>query len=146
MLSQYGPDLLVQCELALEMSRELVRTWLKEYMFKSEEERTKKAESVSTWLAEHLNFKSHSRHIPRNEIEDHELKVIRMEDDLDFQDLALFIFHATTHAFAGTYTSKIVENHLGRAFIKHDVLAPMQVVQTGVNLGNYIFKLTSPNF
>ncbi len=32
-LSQYGPDLLVQCENALAMSKELVRTWLETYMF-----------------------------------------------------------------------------------------------------------------
>lgn len=33
-LRQYGPDLLVQCEEALKMSKELVRQWLKSYMFK----------------------------------------------------------------------------------------------------------------
>ena len=35
MLSQYGPDLLVQSETSLAMSKELVRTWLENYMFKS---------------------------------------------------------------------------------------------------------------
>lgn len=34
MLTQYGPDLLVQCESALELSRELVSKWLEMYMFK----------------------------------------------------------------------------------------------------------------
>ena len=134
MLVQYGPDLLVQCELALEMSKELVKTWLETYMFSNKDGRAEIAEEVSTWLAEHGNFKSHSRHIPRNEIEDHDLKVMRMEKDSTFQDLALSVFHATTHTFAGTSTSKIVENHLGRAFIKHHVVAPMPVVQTDANL------------
>ncbi len=35
MLGQYGPDPLMQCETALELSRELVSTWLDTYMFAS---------------------------------------------------------------------------------------------------------------
>ena len=120
MLGQYGPDLLVQCELALELSRELVKAWLESYMFKSLEDSSKKdkADKVSKWLAGHGNFKSHSRHIPREEIETQGLKVSRLEDDQKLQDLVLSVFHATTHTFTGTPAVKIVQNHVGRAFIK----------------------------
>lgn len=58
MLNQYGPDLLVQCESALEMSRELVTTWLKTYMFSGLGDGSERAEAVSDWLAGHQNFKS----------------------------------------------------------------------------------------
>ena len=34
MLSQYGPDLLERCESSIQLSRSLVETWLKTYMFK----------------------------------------------------------------------------------------------------------------
>ncbi len=132
MLDQYGPDLLVQCELALDMARELVKTWLETYMFADREDRSKSAESVSEWLSGHGNFKSHSRHIPRTEIEERQLTVVRLEDDPVLQDLALSVFHATTHTFAGTAAAKIVENHTGRAFIKHHVVAPMPAVQVGI--------------
>ena len=131
MLGQYGPDLLVQCELALDMSRELVKTWLETYMFAGREDRSNIAESVSKWLAGHGNFKSHSRHIPRTEIEERQLTVFHLEDDQVLQDLALSVFHATTHTFAGTSAAKIVENHTGRAFIKHHV-ASMPAVQVGI--------------
>ena len=47
MLSQYGPDLLVQCESALEMSRELVTTWLTTYMFKDMKDGAERAEAIS---------------------------------------------------------------------------------------------------
>jgi hypothetical protein len=36
MLSQYGPHLLVACENATKLSKELVAQWLFQYMFKSE--------------------------------------------------------------------------------------------------------------
>lgn len=118
MLGQYGPDLLVQCESALGMSKDLVKTWLETYMFKGLDDRTERAESVASWLANHGHFKSHSRHISRAEIERRKLTVVPLENDPILQDLALSVFHATTHTFANTIAVKIVESHTGRAFIK----------------------------
>lgn len=121
MLTQYGPDLLVQCESALDLSKKMVTTWLEAFMFKdvqNSEERAKKAQSVSDWLADHQQFKSHSRHIPRSDIEAHGLKVSKLEDNQVFQDLVLSVFHSVTHTFGSTGAIKIVENQAGRAFIK----------------------------
>ena len=47
------------------------------------------------------------------------MSIAALEDDQEFQDKSLSVFHATTHAFAATQVVKIVESHLGRAFIKH---------------------------
>ena len=132
MLSQYGPDLLVQCESALDMSKELVKTWLESYMFKNIDDRSQKAEMISEWLAGHENFKSHARHIPRIEVENRELIVSRLEADQRFQDLVLSVFHSTTHTFTGTPSVKIVENHDGRAFIKQHAAQAIPAVQVGV--------------
>ena len=132
MLSQYGPELLVQCESALEMSRELVTTWLKTYMFKEVKDGPGRAEAVSGWLADHQNFKSHSRHIPREDVERYGLMVTRLEADEMLQDLALSVFHAATHTFSGTSAVKIVESHTGRAFIKQHIAQPVQSIQLGV--------------
>ena len=41
-----------------------------------------------------------------------------LEDDQDLQDLVLSIHHAMTHTFSGTGAVKIIENHLGKAFLK----------------------------
>jgi len=41
-----------------------------------------------------------------------------LEDDQEFQDLILSVFHATTHTFNGTNAVKIIENHNGKAFVK----------------------------
>ena len=131
MLSQYGPDLLVQCESALGMSRDLVKTWLETYMFSEIDDRSERAEEVAEWLAGHDNFKSHSRHIPRTEVEERGLAVSRLEDDQVLQDLALSVFHATTHTFSSTPAAKIVENHTGRAFIKH-IVQPISAGQFGI--------------
>ena len=129
MLNQYGPDLLAQCEFALEMSKELVRTWLVEFMFKDEDDGIQKAEDISVWLAGHKAFKSHSRHLSRSELKSRGLNIQPLEDDSTEQDLSLSVFHATTHAFSGTAAVKIVESHTGKAFIKqaHHVVQPVEV-------------------
>ena len=124
MLAQYGPDLLVQCESALELSRELVSQWLEAYMFKNLEdgkERKKKSSSISDWLTNHKNFKSHGRHLTREMLINRGLVIGRLESDSKLQDLSLSVFHATAHTFSGTPAVKIVENHAGRAFIKNYV-------------------------
>ena len=118
LLSQYAPGLLIQCESLLEMSKDMVAAWLKKYMFANDHE---KAKGVARWLADHKNFKSHARHIPRADLEEKGLTIVSLESDHELQDLVLSAFHATTHTFAGTSAVKIVENHLGQAFIKHHV-------------------------
>ena len=117
-LSQYGPDLLAQCESVLEMAQELVEEWLNEYMFQGEKDSESKAENISNWLAAHDNFKSHDRHISRKEVEKHGLKIVHLENDQQMQDLVLSVYHATTHTFGLSTAVKIVENHNGRAFVK----------------------------
>lgn len=117
MLSQYGPDLLVRCDAALEMSRELVKTWLRAYMFQGHPKGAQFAASISDWLSDHRKFKSHSRHIARSELEQRGLTIARLEKDEKLQDLVLSVFHATTITFTGTQAVKIVENHNGRAFV-----------------------------
>ncbi len=121
MLAQYGPDLLTTCDAALRMSRQLVSTWLENYMFVNQKDGRRKAANVSDWLADHEAFKSHARHISREALKAKELIIIDLEADELLQDLCLSVFHATTHTFAGTSAVKLVENHTGRAFIKHHV-------------------------
>lgn len=126
MLSQYGPDLLAVCENSVVMARDLVRGWLKRYMFAEDPQATRKARRIADWLSQHNHFKSHGRHIPRNELVSRGLHIEQLEDNQDLQDLVLSVFHATTHTF-NTAAVKIIESHRGRAFIK--MVRPIQVVQ-----------------
>ena len=75
---------------------------------------------------------SHARHISRTEVEKHRLEVSRLEDDQEFQDFALSVFHSVTHTFTGAPAVKIIENHTGRAFIKNLVVHSVPAVQLGI--------------
>lgn len=117
MLNQYGPDLLTQCENAIELSRTLVKQWLQSYMFKGQADAEEKAKGISDWLATHSEHRSHGRHLSRDDLTARGLKVIPLEKDQAFQDAILSIFHATSHTLAGTGVVKIIENHQGSAYI-----------------------------
>ena len=51
-----------------------------------------------------------------------------LEADHNFQEKVLSVFHAAMHTFAGNPAVKIIENNLGRAYIKmqQHILIPKQ--------------------
>lgn len=124
-IEQYGPALLVQCEHAIDLSKSLVTTWLKDYMFKGEKDAVGKSNRIAKILSHHAHFKSHSRHISREDAKGFGLKIIDLETDAKLQDLVLSVFHSTTQTFDATPFAKIIENHLGKAFMKRYQVIPM---------------------
>jgi len=118
MLAQYGPALLVQCDNAIKLSQMLVASWLEMYMFKGEEDASGKAGSISRRLADHKEWKSHGRHIPRLQAQQMGLKIMELEGNQAFQDAVLSIFHAASLTLNMSTATKIVENHLAKAFVK----------------------------
>ena len=129
MLRQYGPALLVQCQLAQELSRSLVAEWLQHYMFSGVADADQKAEAVARSLADHGLFKSHGRFIDREQARGFGLLVENLEAKSNVEDATLGLFHATTHTFNNTAAVKLLENHKGKAFIK---LQQQVVVQPGL--------------
>lgn len=117
-LRQYGPALLVQCENAMDLSKMLVSEWLQQYMLKDQPNNERTANAIAEQLASHEMFKSHGRHIQRDKARELGLIVEDLETDQQLQDIVLSVFHASTHTFAMTGAVKLIENHLGKAFVK----------------------------
>ena len=117
LFSQLGPDLIVTCGNAIDLSRRLVSDWLLDYMFERKAEKAKIADEISDWLSNHSNFMSHNRHLSHVELVEKGLLIEELEDDSTMQDLCLSVFHATTHLFSTFRICKICESHRGRSFI-----------------------------
>jgi len=117
-LEQYGPALLTQCDDALKLSEDLVSQWLAKYMLAKKKNAKKLASRLAKYLSDHRGFKTHSRHIDRNEASKRGLVIENLETDQVFQDLVLSIYHATTLTLSSTGAVKVIENHLGKAFVK----------------------------
>lgn len=118
MLAQYGPDLLMACQNAQDLSKQLVTEWLKAWMFGGDDNAHEKATWVADWLADHKEFKDHGRPISRDEAGARGLIIEKLEDNQQLQDAVLSVFHATSHTFAATSCAKIIENDKGKAFLK----------------------------
>ena len=117
-LGQYGTSLLAECEAHEKLAKTLVGDWLAEWMFKGDRGR---AESVAEWFADFDVHLSHERGIDRDQAREQGIVVDDLEDSDALQDAVLSVHHATIHTFA-VGPVKIIENHMGNAFIKHRAL------------------------
>jgi|TARA_R110001599_G_C12254744_1_gene659935 hypothetical protein len=117
-IQKYHPTFLGECKQAIELSSQLVTCWLKEVMFKDQNDAASKAASIVSTLNNHADTKTHSRHIHFQEAIDMGLNVTMLEEDQGLQDLVLTIHHAYMHTLANTRAVKIIENHKERAMIQ----------------------------
>lgn len=118
MLRQYGPALLVQCQLAQDLSRSLVAEWLEKYMFGNGPTAAADAAKIGVALGDHAVFKSHGRFIDRQQARGIGLIVDDLEANANVESATVGLFHSITHTFNGTAAVKLMESHRGRAFIK----------------------------
>jgi hypothetical protein len=84
-------------------------------MCNGNESRTKK---ILKEFSDHKSNKSHARHISTEKCKEIGVSIIDMETDNELQDLILTVHHSFMHTFSRTSTTKIVENHLGVAYIE----------------------------
>lgn len=122
-LNQYPPGLIEQCRNAQKLSVELVASWLKRYMCAGDSDADGVSKRIAESLADHVHFKSHSRHIDNDSAKELGLKIIPLEGDKETQDLVLSVFHATTITFQFG-PLKIIENNKNRTLLKHASSVP----------------------
>ena len=116
-ISQLEPDLIVTCGNAIELSKSLVGTWLRDYMFKGNPRSEELATEISGWLSDYSSFISYNRHLSHSVLAEKGLKIESLESDQTVQDLSLSVFHATTHAFTAFRICKIIESCRGRSLV-----------------------------
>lgn len=119
-LAKYPPAFVGECEKAITWSEEMVRDWLSSGMFlgKNTAARKNKIEKIVKELSDHALSKSHARHLSYSKCKQLGLKVVRIENDQALQDAILSTHHAFIHTLSSTQAFKIIENHLGRAYIQ----------------------------
>lgn len=121
-IQQYRPTFLGQCKQAIEWTRTFVTDQLKSVMFDGDPEAQLKADRIVDALSDTGQHKAHERHIPAAQCLDMGLRVRMLEDDNQLQDLVLTIHHCFMQTLMNSPAFKIIENHLGTAFIKNQVL------------------------
>ena len=122
-ISKYHPTFLGMCRNAIDWSEKLAKEWLNRNMCSGN---SSKAAKILKDFSDHKTNKSHARHISIEKCKAIGLKVLDMEKDNELQDLILTVHHAFMHTFTNSLSVKIVENHLGIAYIE---VIPMQINQ-----------------
>lgn len=117
-IAKYNPTLIGECEKALEWSETLVRDWLKTGMFAGAADADTKIERIVKELGDHALNLNHARHISMAKAQEIGLNIQALEDDPEFQDAVLSVHHATIHTLSSTNAFKVIENHIGTAFIQ----------------------------
>lgn len=96
----------------------MVADWLRRYMLSGQPDAADQARRIADWFADYEGFRSHNRRVGLEQAAGLGLRVSELEQDDYLQDLVLSIHHAAMHTFSGTPANKIIENHLGRAWVR----------------------------
>jgi hypothetical protein len=100
-------------------------------MFAGEPDAKEKANQIVKLLTDYRGNKSHNRHIHAEECEAMGLNIEKLEDpgNETLQDLVLTVHHCYMHSLMNTGTYKVVENHMGTAFMKQIAIQQLVIPQ-----------------
>lgn len=129
-IRQYRPAFLSQCENAIEWSDDFVREQLEKVMFAGDRNGAEKAKEIVKKLGNYRANKTHGRHIHIDECETIGLTIEKIEDDQPLQDVLLTVHHCYMHSLMNTLSYKMIENHLGAAFVKQASPVMLQQVHS----------------
>lgn len=117
-VGQYEPTFLSRCSNAIAWSNDFVTDQLARTMFEGEADAQAKAEQIVASLSDYGKNRTHERHIHFDECLELGLKVELIENEQPLQDLVLTVHHCFMHSVQNTGAIKMIENHVGAAFVK----------------------------
>ncbi|TBW33336.1 S49 family peptidase [Siculibacillus lacustris] len=122
-LSKITPSFLERCAWAIRDSNEFIEKTLRDNMLShlELEEQNNRIASIKNIFANNEG-RAHNTHINLETCESVGLRINRLESDQKFQDLILTIHHCYTHTLGNTAAFKVIENQLGRAMVKQQVI------------------------
>jgi hypothetical protein len=121
-IGKYHPTFLGTCKNAIEWSEKLAEEWLTRNMCAGD---NSLARLILKEFSDHNANKSHARHISKEKCKALGVIIEDMENDNELQDLILTVHHSFMHTFSSSIAVKIVENHLGIAYIENEPM-PMR--------------------
>lgn len=113
-IDKYPVGFIQICQNTIALSQERVSEWLATWMLAKDPDRDSKSKRIAEWLSAANIHLSHGRPFNYDEAEKKGLRITLLENDQDFQEHVLSVFHATmaTHDF--TNCVKLIENQEGK--------------------------------
>ena len=117
-IQQYRPTFVGECENAVSLSYNLVKSWLLNGMLKKKKNKSALADKILGELASHESSKVHDRHFDFMQCRQFGLNVIALEKNQELQDAVLSLHHAYVFSIYQLQNSlKYVENQNGQTFV-----------------------------
>ncbi len=117
-IAKYDPTLIGECQKAVAWSEQIAKKALSERMLKGKRNKDEIIAKIIAELTSHAITLSHARHLSAEKCIELGLVIEKLEDDQRFQDAVLTVHHAFMHTLTATPAFKIIENHLGTAYIQ----------------------------
>ncbi|MBB4755492.1 hypothetical protein XarjCFBP7653_17475 [Xanthomonas arboricola] len=118
-LQSMGPALEQEARYALKFGERMVTGWLAKKMCASDRSPIERAEEIAKYFNTTDEHMLHSRRIDRDQARAQGLIVEDLEDDQDFQDEVLTLYHLTSIFFETSSSTKVWINQGGNAWVKH---------------------------
>ena len=110
-LRSFGSALLQEARKSISYGKTLVENWLSTHMFSEKPEPTILAKAVAEYFSGNQHG-SHGRRIDRDEARQQQLEVLNLEDDQDFQEEVLTLYHLATIVFEiGPATKSVISSN-----------------------------------
>ena len=117
-INKYHPTLIGECQKAVKWSKVIAEKALSERMLKDNPNKKRIITKILKELTSHSVTLSHARHLSDEKCKELGLVIEQLEDNQKFQDAVLSVHHAFMHTLTATPAFKIIENHLGTAYIQ----------------------------
>ena len=136
MMQRITPGFVQQCHWAIEAGREMVAKFLRANMLSHlpDGQRETVTEEIAHKLSKIAGRKGHDNHLHADECKSIGLVIKDLEDPADkkLQDLVLTVHHCFIYTLSNTPAFKIIENHVGRRYVKivQTMLMPMPMPMT----------------
>lgn len=116
LLNKYPPAFVKRAKEAIDLSSELVRTWLGTGMFNKNND-GEKIDSIVSKLNEHDDSKEHGRHLDSEFCKSIGLKIRNLEEDSKLQDAVLSVHHIFMITLNNTNACKIIQSQNKKVWI-----------------------------
>jgi hypothetical protein len=128
-LQALGGGTLIQCDNAIQLSKQLVSDWLAKYMFRADADRVPKAQAVADFLGTHTNFKTHGRRVKLETLAPFGLRASNLRADADLYARVWELYCALDIILANAPIYKIFYNSAGVGMVRQQQQQP-----TGIQL------------
>jgi hypothetical protein len=126
-LQPLGPSLLTECESANNLSHQLVKDWLKKYMFRDIGEAEILATNIAEYLGDSETHLSHRRRVGIEQLEELKVKVTDLRKEPRLRDAVWNLYQAIAWTLQETNAFKIIESCHGTAFIRQVIVQQIAI-------------------